>query len=104
MHWASRCCGFLCHIMTCESLPATSAPINWSDQNIGLTLQATRQAITDTRRCLRWLEQQGYTRLGLVGTSIGSAVGSITIAHDPAVRAGAFLHVSTYFADAVRTG
>jgi hypothetical protein len=31
-------------------------------------------------------------------------VGSITIAHDPAVRAGAFLHVSTYFADAVRTG
>jgi len=72
--------------------------------NVGLTLQATRQAITDTRQCLRWLEQQGYTRLGLVGTSIGSAVGSITMAHDSAVRAGAFLHVSTYFADAVRTG
>jgi hypothetical protein len=72
--------------------------------NVGLTLQATRQAITDTRRCLRWLEQQGYTRLGLVGTSIGSAVGSITMAHDTAVRAGGFLHVSTYFADAVRTG
>ena len=72
--------------------------------NIGLTLQATRQAITDTRRCLRWLEQQGYTRLGIVGTSIGSAVGSITMAHDQSVRAGAFLHVSTYFSDAVRTG
>ena len=72
--------------------------------NVGLTLQATRQAITDTRRCLRWLEQQGYTRLGIVGTSIGSAVGSITMAHDPAVRAGGFLHVSTYFSDAVRTG
>lgn len=72
--------------------------------NIGLTLQATRQAITDTRRCLRWLEARGYTHLGLVGTSIGSAVGSITMAHDPAVRAGAFLHVSTYFSDAVRTG
>ena len=72
--------------------------------NVGLTLQATRQAITDTRQCLRWLEQQGYTRLGLLGTSIGSAVGSITMAHDRAVRAGAFLHVSTYFSDAVRTG
>jgi len=72
--------------------------------NIGLTLQATRQAITDTRRCLRWLEQQGYTSLGIVGTSIGSAVGSITMAHDTAVRAGGFLHVSTYFSDAVRTG
>ena len=72
--------------------------------NVGLTLQATRQGITDTRRCLRWLEQQGYNRLGLVGTSIGSAVGSITMAHDRSVRAGGFLHVSTYFSDAVRTG
>ena len=72
--------------------------------NVGLTIQATRQAITDTRRCLRWLEQQGYRRLGLVGTSIGSAIGSITMAHDRAVRAGGFMHVSTYFADVVRTG
>jgi hypothetical protein len=72
--------------------------------NVGLTLQATRQAVTDTRRCLRWLEQQGYTKLGLLGTSIGSAIGSITIAHDRAVRAGAFMHVSTYFSDVVRTG
>ena len=72
--------------------------------NVGLTLQAMRQAVTDTRRCLRWFEHQGYSRLGIVGTSIGSAIGSITMAHDRAARAGAFLHVSTYFADAVRTG
>src|SRR5574337_1148375 len=43
--------------------------------NIGLTLQANRQAVSDTRRCLRWLEQQGYDRLGIVGTSIGPSVG-----------------------------
>ena len=72
--------------------------------NVGLTIQATRQAILDTRRCLLWLAQQGYRRLGLVGTSIGSAIGSITMAHDQSVRAGAFMHVSTYFADVVRTG
>ena len=72
--------------------------------NVGLTLQAMRQAVTDTRRCLRWLEQRGYSKLGIVGTSIGSAIGSITMAHDRAVRAGAFMHVSTYFADVVRTG
>ncbi len=72
--------------------------------NVGMTLQATRQAVVDTRTCLRWLEQRGYTRLGLLGTSIGSAIGSITMAHDQSVRAGAFLHVSTYFSDAVRTG
>ena len=72
--------------------------------NIGLTLQANRQAVCDARLCLRWLEQRGYTRLGLLGTSIGSSIGSITMAHDRAVRAGAFLHVSTYFGDVVRTG
>jgi hypothetical protein len=72
--------------------------------NIGLTLQANRQAVHDARRCLRWLEQQGYTRLGILGTSIGSSVGYITLAHDPAVRAGGFFHVSTYFADVVSQG
>lgn len=72
--------------------------------NIGLTLQANRQAVQDTRRCLRWLEQQGYSRLGIVGTSIGSSVGYITLVHDPALRAGGFFHVSTYFADVVSQG
>lgn len=72
--------------------------------NIGLTLQANRQAVSDVRRCLRWLEQQGYLRLGVLGTSIGSAIGCIAMAHDRSIRAGAFLHVSTYFGDVVRTG
>ena len=72
--------------------------------NIGLTLQANRQAVQDARRCLRWLEQQGHSRLGILGTSIGSSVGYITLVHDPAVRAGGFFHVSTYFADVVSQG
>lgn len=72
--------------------------------NIGLTLQANQQAVKDVRRCLRWLEQRGYGKLGLLGSSIGSSVACITMCHDPAVRAGAFLHVSTYFGEVVRTG
>ena len=72
--------------------------------NVGLTLEANRQAVLDVRRCLQWLARQGYGKLGLVGTSIGSAVGFITMAHEPLVRASVFLHVSTYFADVVRTG
>lgn len=72
--------------------------------NIGLTLQANQQAVTDARRCLMWLEEQGYNRLGILGTSIGSSVGYITMVHEPRVRAGAFLHVSTYFADVLSTG
>ena len=72
--------------------------------NIGLTLQANRQAVQDTRRCLRWLEQRGFNRLGILGTSIGSSVGYITLVHDDALRAGGFFHVSTHFADVVSQG
>jgi hypothetical protein len=72
--------------------------------NIGLTLQANRQAVQDARCCLRWLERQGFERLGILGTSIGSSVGYITFMHDPGVHAGGFFHVSTYFADVVSQG
>ena len=72
--------------------------------NIGLTLQANRQAVQDARRCLRWLEQQGNTRLGILGTSLGSSVGYITLMHEPAIKAGGFFHFSTYFADVVSQG
>lgn len=72
--------------------------------NIGLTLHANRQAVQDARASLTWLEQLGYTRLGVLGTSIGSSVGYITLVHDKRVRAGGFFHVSTYFADVVSQG
>jgi len=72
--------------------------------NIGLTLQANRQAVQDARRCLNWLEQQGYTKLGILGTSIGSSVGYITLVHDERIRAGGFFHVSTYYADVISQG
>jgi hypothetical protein len=72
--------------------------------NVGLTMQAGRQAVLDVRSTLRWLEQRGYDRLGILGTSIGSAIGFITLCHEPAVRAGAFLHASTYFGDVVSNG
>ena len=72
--------------------------------NIGLTLQANRQAVQDARRCLHWLEQQGYTKLGILGTSIGSSVGYITLVHDHRIRVGGFFHVSTYYADVISQG
>jgi len=72
--------------------------------NVGLTMQAVRQAVVDVRRTLRWLEQQGYQRLGVLGMSIGSAIGFIAMCHEPALRAGAFVHVSTYFGEVVASG
>ena len=72
--------------------------------NIGLTLQANRQAVCDVRACLRWLESRGYDKLGIVGTSIGSALAFITLAHEAKLRASVHLHVSTYFGDVVANG
>src|SRR5262249_20507315 len=72
--------------------------------NTGRTPAANPPAGRDARGCLRWLEQQGYTRIGLLGTSIGSSIGYITLMHDHGVHAGGFFHVSTYFADVVSRG
>jgi hypothetical protein len=72
--------------------------------NIGRTLDATRQGVIDVRCCLDWLESQGHTRLGIVGTSLGSCYAFIATAHDPRIKIAAFNHASTYFADVVWHG
>jgi hypothetical protein len=72
--------------------------------NIGRTIHASRQSVVDTRACLDWLEQQGYSRLGILGTSLGSCIAFIAAAHDARVRVGIFNHVSMYFSDVVWTG
>jgi dienelactone hydrolase len=87
-----------------RSIPGHPRADHLVGPNIGLTMQAGHQAVLDVRRTLRWLEQQGYGPLGLLGTSIGSAIGFITLCHEPALHAAAFLHASTYFGDVVATG
>jgi hypothetical protein len=72
--------------------------------NIGRTIHASRQSVIDVRACLTWLERQGYTRLAILGTSLGSCMAFITAAHDTRIRCGVFNHVSMYFSDVVWTG
>lgn len=72
--------------------------------NIGRTIHAMRQSVIDTRACLDWLLRQGYQRIGLLGTSLGSCVAFITAAHDPRVQLGIFNDVSMYTSDVVWTG
>ena len=72
--------------------------------NIVRTVQVCRQAVLDVRRALWWLRDQGYERLGLLGTSLGSCLAMLTAAHEPLVRAQALNHVSPYFADVVWRG
>jgi len=87
-----------------RSIPGHPRADHLIGPNIGLTMQANRQAVVDVRRTVRWLEQEGYGPVGILGTSIGSSIAFITMCHEPALRAGAFLHVATYFGDVVANG
>jgi len=72
--------------------------------NIGRTLAAIRQAVLDTRRAADWLLARGHKRIGILGTSVGSCIGFLTFAHDERFSTGAFIHVSSFFADVVWNG
>jgi len=72
--------------------------------NLGRTLQANRQAVLDTRAAIHWLEAQGYDRIGIVGTSLGSCIAFLTFVHEPRIRVGVYNHVSSYFGDVVWEG
>jgi len=72
--------------------------------NIGRTINACRQSVADARACLDWLERQGYERIGVLGTSLGSCIAFIAAAHDKRPRAAVYNHASTFFGDVVWTG
>jgi dienelactone hydrolase len=73
--------------------------------NIGRSLQSMRQAVLDTRAAVRWLkESQGFERVGILGTSIGSCISFLAFTHDAMIDVGVFNHVSGYVADVVWRG
>jgi hypothetical protein len=72
--------------------------------NIARTLQVCRQAVLDARRAIHWLAAEGYSRIGILGTSLGSCLSLLTTAHEPLVKAAALNHISPHFADVVWRG
>lgn len=72
--------------------------------NLGRTLQANRQAVLDTRAAVHWLASQGYDRIGVVGTSLGSCIAFLTFIHEPLISVGVYYHVSSYFGDVIWEG
>lgn len=72
--------------------------------NIGRTLQSIRQAVLDTRAAVAWLKQQGFERVGIVGTSIGSCTAFLAMVHDANLNVGVFNHVSSYVGDVTWRG
>lgn len=72
--------------------------------NVGRTLQSVRQAVIDCRAAIDWLEKQGHAKVAILGTSIGSCVALITMAHDARIKTSVQNHISPYFADVVWSG
>src|SRR5207249_12015625 len=72
--------------------------------NVTRTVQVCRQAVLDARRAVAWLAGEGFERIGILGTSLGSCLALLTTAHEPLVRAEALNHISPYFADVVWRG
>ncbi|HEY6331560.1 MAG TPA: abhydrolase domain-containing 18 [Blastocatellia bacterium] len=72
--------------------------------NVGRTLQGCLQAVLDCRAAIDWLVQRGYDRIGILGTSIGSCISFLTMAHDARLKVAVLNHVSSYFGDVVWEG
>ncbi|MDA2925357.1 hypothetical protein MYX65_12045 [Acidobacteria bacterium AH-259-L09] len=72
--------------------------------NIGRTLHAARQAVLEVRQLVIWLKEQGYKRIAVLGTSIGSCITYLAFVHDLSICTAVFNHVSSFFADVVWTG
>jgi hypothetical protein len=72
--------------------------------NVARTVQVCRQAVLDARRAIAWLAGEGYDRIGILGTSLGSCLSLLTTAHEPLIRAQALNHISPHFADVVWRG
>jgi dienelactone hydrolase len=72
--------------------------------NLARTLQVCRQAVLDARRAIAWLAAEGFDRIGILGTSLGSCLSLLTTAHEPLLKAQALNHISPFFADVVWRG
>jgi hypothetical protein len=72
--------------------------------NVARTVQVCRQAVLDARRAIAWLAQEGFDRIGILGSSLGSCLSLLTTAHEPLINAQALNHISPDFADVVWRG
>ena len=71
---------------------------------LGLTIQSIRRAVVEVRLAVQWLRQRGYRQIGLLGTSLGSCIGFLALAHDEDLEVAALNHVAGEFADVVWSG
>ena len=109
----------LCRVLARSGMTALRLSLPYHDQrmppelhradyivsaNVARTVQVCRQAVLDARRAVAWLAREGYERIGILGTSLGSCLALLTTAHEPILKAQALNHISPHFADVVWRG
>ncbi len=82
----------LCRLLAWNGLSALRLSLPYHDQrmppelhradyivsaNVARTVQVCRQAVLDARRAIAWLAAQGYDRIGILGTSLGSCLAHV---------------------------
>jgi Alpha/beta hydrolase domain containing 18 len=72
--------------------------------NLGRTIASARQGIIDTLCCLDWLEDRGYRRFGIAGTSLGFGHAFVASALDKRLEVNVFNHCCSTVSDAVWVG
>ena len=102
----------LCRLLNWNGMSALRLALPYHDQrmppelhradyivsaNVARTVQVCRQAVLDARRAIHWLAAQGYERIGILGTSLGSCLSLLTTAHEPLVpRGSAESHLAVF--------
>ena len=87
-----------------RSRPCSSYADYMLSSNLGMTLQAVRQAVVDGRQLIKVLQQAGYRKVSVLGISLGSWVAGLVAAHDPAVQKASLLLSGGSLADMVWSG
>src|SRR5260370_33398771 len=70
--------------------------------NVARTVQVCRQAVLDARRAIRWLARQGYERIGILGTGLGSLLALLTTTDEPLAPAQTLNHIPPHIAAVLR--
>lgn len=87
-----------------RNLPGAERADYMLGPNIGRTLHATRQAVLEVRQVFSWLKDRGYSRIGIIGTSLGSCTAFLAFTHESRFTAGVFNHASAFYGDIVWRG
>ncbi|MFZ4715465.1 MAG: RcgR family putative quorum lactone hydrolase [Bacteriovoracaceae bacterium] len=55
--------------------------------DLNRTIESFRQSVLDSRVAIKWLKEQGYEKIGIVGASLGSAVALLVSAQEKEISA-----------------